>query len=103
MLSELHRQTDEAIRKRDVAIGRSVLKDMRDMYIGLTYIYQLMGFLRHVSSDFNSIGWSNPTRARQLLERGQSMVAAGNPDVEALRQICVELIELMPQSQKVRL
>ena len=45
MLAELHRQTDEAIRKHDVAVGRSVLKDMRDMYIGLTYIYQLMGFL----------------------------------------------------------
>ncbi|MBQ9144580.1 MAG: hypothetical protein IJX60_06495, partial [Paludibacteraceae bacterium] len=101
-VSALRKQTDDAIRQKDVQYGRKVLSDIRSVFVGVTMIYQLIGFVRHHSSTFNSYNWTDPARARVLLNEAMTMIQS-NPSVERLHPIVCAIIELLPDGDKVQL
>lgn len=100
-VAELRRQTDMAIRKQDVQMGRQVLDEINSVFVAVTLIYQLVGFIRQHSSNFNQIKWKDASRARQLLNQGQDIIN-NNPSVESLHPLVCSVIELIdaPQSDK---
>ena len=100
-VSELRSQTDMVIRKKDVQMGRQVLDEINHLYIGVTLIYQLIGFVRHHSSAFDQYKWKNGSRARQLLNQGLDLIN-NNPSVDELHPLVCEVIDLMdiPTNQK---
>ena len=104
-VSELRARADEALSSRNVQRARSVLADVDSLYFTVTYIYQLMGFFRHHSTNFNNYKWKDAVKARTLLNEGLSLISAGNPDEEELRTIAVDVIDLMdiPVSEKPKL
>ena len=104
-VEDLRYRVDQAIRTKDVANGRQVLKDINDVFMACTFIYQLMGMIQEFSRDFNSISWKDANAARQHVNRGMQMIGSGNPDVEELRQVCVRLIDLldMPENEKPKM
>ena len=86
-------QVDMAIRFKDVRQGRAVLDDINSLFVAVTLIYQLMGFIDHHLKNFNSIQWKDSNRARQLLQQGKE-IATSNPSVEALRPIAISVGDL---------
>ena len=102
-VAELRRQTDMAIRKKDVQMGRQELDEINSLFVGVTLIYQLVGFIRHHSANFGQIKWKDAGRARSLLNQGQEMIG-NNPSVDTLHPLVVSVIELMdvPVSEKPR-
>lgn len=55
-------------------------------------------FLRHLNDEFNSYHWSDSTKARQLINQGMQMATAGQ--TSGIRNILVQLIELLPEDEK---
>ncbi len=102
-VGELRRQTDMAIRKRDVQMGRQVLDEINSLFIGVTLIYQLVGFVRHHNQNFNQYKWKDASRARQLLNQGSEIINT-NPIIDTLHPIVCSVIDLMdvPESKKPR-
>ena len=87
-------QVDMAIRSKDVRQGRAVLDDIRGLFVAVTLIYQLMGFIDYHLKNFNSIQWKDSNRARQLLQQGKE-IASTNPSESTLHPIVRSVIDLM--------
>ena len=87
-------QVDMAIRSKDVRQGRAVLDDINSLFVTVTLIYQLMGFIDYHLKNFNSIQWKDANRARQLLQQGKE-IAATNPSESTLHPIVRSVIDLM--------
>lgn len=87
-------QVDMAIRSKDVRQGRAVLDDINSLFVAVTLIYQLMGFIDYHLKNFSSIQWKDANRARQLLQQGKE-IAATNPSESALHPIVRSVIDLM--------
>lgn len=100
-VGELRSQTDIVIRKKDVQMGRQVLTDIHSLFIGVTLIYQLVGFVQYHSRNFGQYSWKDANRARQLLNQGMEMVN-NNPIVDTLHPLVCAVIELMdmPENEK---
>ena len=103
-VAELRKQTDIAIRQKDVNMGRQVLDEIKAVFVGVTLIYQLVGFIRSYSANFNQCRWKDATRARQLLNQGQQMINDG-PDVDTLHPLVCSVIDLIdePEGKKPKL
>lgn len=87
-------QVDMAIRSKDVRQGRAVLDDINSLFVAVTLIYQLIGFIDFHLRNFNSIQWKDAHRARQLLQQGKEM-ANSNPSESTLHPIVRSVIDLM--------
>lgn len=103
-VEDLRARTDRAISNKNVQAARDTLSDINDVFMACTFIYQLMGFIRHHSTNFNSYRWKNAAEARTQLNRGVQMIGSGNPDVEDLREVCIAVIEQLdiPESEKIQ-
>ena len=99
-VNELRRQTDAVIRSRDVKMGRKVLRMIEQVFVQVTFIYQLMGCIEHYDRNFGRYAWRNANQARQLLNQGKSMMASGNIDERQLHGICVEVLNLLPEEER---
>lgn len=87
-------QVDSVIRSKDVRQGRIVLDDINSLFVAVTLIYQLMGFIDFHLRNFNTIQWKDATRARQLLQQGKE-IANTNPSESSLHPIVRSVIDLM--------
>lgn len=101
-VAEVRKQVDQVIRKKDVELGRQVLEVIEQLFVHVTYIYQLIGFVRHHNANFNQFQWTDAARARQLLNQAQEMIN-NNPSVEKLRPVVISIIELLPADKKIKL
>lgn len=101
-VTALRKQIDDVIRQKDILYGRKVLSEIRSVFVGVTMIYQLIGFVRHHSQAFNSYNWTDPAKARTLLNEAMAMVQS-NPSVERLHPIVCAIIELLPEGDKIQL
>lgn len=87
-------QIDMVIRIKDVRQGRAVLADIKSLFVAVTFIYQLMGFIDYHLKKFNSIQWKDSNRALQLLQQGKE-IATSNPSESTLHPIVRSVIDLM--------
>lgn len=93
-IAAVRSQVDMTIRSKDVRQGRSTLSDIRSLFVAVTLIYQLVGFIDYHLRNFGSIQWKDATRARQLLQQGKEL-ATTNPSEGALHPLVRSVIDLM--------
>ena len=96
LVNQLRNQTDDAIRTKNVQVGREVLEQVHSLFFQLTMLYQCMGIIRYCNDRFATIRWKDSSRARQLVNRGMEQINS-NPTTEGLRKIAAELLGLMPE------
>lgn len=96
LVDQLRTQTDNAIRSKNVQVGREVLEQVTRLFFELTILFQCMGFIRYCNERFASQLWKDSSRARQLVNRGMEQIN-NNPTTEGLRPIAAELLELLPK------
>lgn len=101
-VAALRKQTDDAIRQKDVIYGRKVLSDINQLFVAVTLIYQLIGFVRRHSQNFNTFAWTDPTLAKNLLNKAMVMVQS-NPNVEELHPLVCAIIDLLPDGDKIKI
>ena len=98
-VDQLRSQVDEVIRKKEVKVGQALLEEVHDLFFALTFIYQLIGFVRHHDEDFDSYNWKDPERARYLIQRAQQIISE-NPTRESLHPVVLGLIDLLPMDER---
>ena len=96
LVDQLRTQTDNAIRSKNVQMGREVLDQVTRLFVELTMLYQCMGIIHYCNERFASLHWKDSSRARQLVNRGMEQIN-NNPTTEGLRPIAAELLELLPK------
>jgi molecular chaperone DnaK len=87
-------QVDTSIRTKDVRQGRAVLNEINQLFLAVTFIYQLMGFIDFYTKNFSSVTWKDANRARQLLRQGKE-IASTNPSEGTLHPIVRSVIDLI--------
>lgn len=98
-VNEIKRQLEEVLRAKDEKLGKVLLDEINSLFVKLTFIYQLIGFVEHHNRSFGAFRWSNPQRARQLLNEAQQIIVS-NPTVERLHPIVIDLIHMLPDDER---
>lgn len=95
LVTHLRSQVDQAIRTKNVKVGREILDQIKSLFVQLTMMYQCMGVIKHYNDTFSSHPWKDSSRARQLINQGLEIMN-NNPSTEALLPIARSLLELLP-------
>jgi molecular chaperone DnaK len=93
VVNQFRSQLEEVIKAKDVKLGNALLEEIEGFFIQLTFIYQLIGFIRNHNENFGSFNWKDSGRARTLINKGLQIIGE-NPDVDELHPIVRSLIEL---------
>ncbi|MUP45400.1 Hsp70 family protein [Gramella sp. BOM4] len=99
VVNQFRSQLEEIIRVKDVKLGNVLLEEINGFFVQLTFIYQLIGFLRHHNDNFVSYNWKDSNKARTLLNNGLQIIGE-NPDVDELHPIVISLIDLLPNDER---
>lgn len=99
IVNQYRSQLDEIIRAKDVKLGNVLLEEIGMFFFKLTEIYQFIGMIKNFNENFGDYSWSNPTKARQLVNSGMEKIANG-PDKEELREILIPLYDMIPTSER---
>lgn len=99
VVNQFRSQLDEVIRAKDVKLGNVLLEEMTQFFIQLTFIYQLIGFIRSHNDNFGSFHWKDSGRARTLLNKGLQIIGE-NPTVDELHPVVISLIGLLPNEER---
>jgi molecular chaperone DnaK len=99
VVNQFRSQLDEIIGNKDVKLGNVLLEEIEEFFIQLTFIYQLIGFVRHHNNNFGSYNWLDNGRARTLLNKGLQIIGE-NPTLDELHPVVISLINLLPNDEK---
>lgn len=99
VVNQFRTQLEEVIKVKDVKLGNVLLEEIDMFFFKLTEIYQFIGMIRNFNENFGDYSWSNPTKARQLVNSGMEKIANG-PDKEELREILIPLYEMLPIKER---
>jgi molecular chaperone DnaK len=99
VVNQFRSQLDEVIRAKDVKLGNVLLEEMTQFFVQLTFIYQLIGFIRSHNDNFGSFHWKDSGRARSLLNKGLQIIGE-NPTVDELHPVVISLIDLLPNEER---
>lgn len=94
VVNQIKNQLEEVIRVKDVKLGNVLLEEINSFFVQLTFIYQLIGFIRHYNQNFGSYRWRDPNKARTLLNQGLQKIGE-SPDVDELHPIVIAIIDCL--------
>jgi len=98
VVNQFRSQLEEVIKVKDTKLGSVLLEEINTFFFKLTLIYQLIAMLRSFNENFGDYNWSDPNRARQLVNSGVNKISE-NPDSEELRQIIISLYDMLPENE----
>lgn len=99
VVNQLRSQLEEVIKAKDVKLGNVLLEEIEGFFIQLTFIYQLINFIRNHNENFGSFNWKDSGRARTLLNKGLQIIGE-NPTVDDLHPVVISLIDLLPNDER---
>ncbi len=99
LVNQIKKQLEEVIKVKDIKLGNALLDEISSIFINLTLIYQLIGFIRGHNQHFESYKWRDKNTARTLLNQGLHIIGE-NPDVDELHPIVISLIDLLPPDER---
>jgi molecular chaperone DnaK len=94
VVNQIKHQLEEVIKVKDVKLGNVLLDEINSFFIQLTFIYQLIGFIRQHNQNFGSYRWRDPNKARTLLNQGLQKIGE-SPDVDELHPIVIAIIDCL--------
>jgi len=94
VVNQIKNQLEEVIKVKDVKLGNVLLEEINSFFVQLTFIYQLIGFIRHHNQNFGSYRWRDPNKARTLLNQGLQKIGE-SPDVDELHPIVIAIIDCL--------
>ena len=100
IVEHLRSQVEQVIRTKNVKVGRDVLGQISTLFVQLTIKYQCIGLIRQYNERFSLHLWKNPSRARQLINRGLEIIS-NNPSTEALVPIVKSILDQLPDEETV--
>lgn len=99
VVNQLRNQLEEVLKTRDIKLGKALAEEIHSLFFQMTFVYQLISFIRQHNQNFDSYHWKDSNRARQLLNDGLQIIGE-NPTTENLHPIVIDLINLLPDTEK---
>lgn len=99
IVNHLRNQLEEVIKSQDIKLGKALAEEIHSVFFQMTLVYQLINFIRQHNQNFGSYHWKDSNRARQLLNEGLQQIGE-NPTTEDLHPIVIDLINLLPDTEK---
>ncbi|EKT4520360.1 Hsp70 family protein [Flavobacterium psychrophilum] len=99
VVNQLRSQLEEVLKTQDIKLGKALAEEIHSVFFQLTLVYQLINFVRQHNQNFGSYHWKDSNRARQLLNEGLQQIGE-NPTTEDLHPIVIDLINLLPDTEK---
>lgn len=100
VVNQLRSQLEEVLKTHDIKLGKALLEEIHSVFFQMTMVYQLINFIRQHNQNFGSYHWKDSNRARQLLNDGLQQIGE-NPTTEDLHPIVINLINLLPNEEKL--
>jgi molecular chaperone DnaK len=101
-LKEMHSKVEHIISEKDIKEAKVLIREIGAMDFELrnavTGNAMDVQYLNHFNDTFNSYHWTNPNKARQLINQGLQQVNEGRTG--GVRNILIEIISLMPEDEK---
>ncbi|SFN07801.1 molecular chaperone DnaK [Algoriella xinjiangensis] len=99
VVNQLRNQLEEVLKTQDIKLGKALAEEIHSVFFQMTLVYQLINFIRQHNQNFGSYHWKDSNRARQLLNDGLQQIGE-NPTTEDLHPIVIDLINLLPDTEK---
>jgi molecular chaperone DnaK len=99
IVNHLRNQLEEVLKTQDIKLGKALAEEIHSVFFQMTLVYQLINFIRQHNQNFGSYHWKDSNRARQLLNEGLQQIGE-NPTTEDLHPIVIDLINLLPDTEK---
>lgn len=95
---------NSALTRRNTLDMKEAVEALSSIHIQITLIFQLINAVNAASKNFNSTRWKDSNKARQLIDKANSIVNA-TPSVPELIPVIREIFSLMdvPESEKPKL
>jgi len=101
-MKEYRQKIEYIIKEKNTREAKELIKEIGQMDFGIRNLVSddagLIEYLRYINSEFHTFRWKDATKARQLVNQGLQLAAAGKNS--AVRPVLVQLIGLMPDEQK---
>ena len=97
-VEEIRRQVNSVKAKKSIPMAKELLDVMHAFNFKLATVEYFVAWIFDWDKRFGFINWRNRNQARQLIDRGKSVIM-DRPSAERLRPIIHDLIELLPQTE----
>lgn len=99
VVNQFRNEVEEVIKTKDVKLGTDLYDKIHSFFFEMTRVYQLMGLIKELNRDFDSLNWRDTGRARTLVNNGITIINE-NPSLEELQPIVNEVLGLLPAGSK---
>ncbi len=100
LIERLKTEMDKVLASRDVNLARELYNQMWNLDFRIAEVDFYIVWLRQWNDEFSRKNWSNPSRARELVDRGMSIIRGGSPTADQLRPIAREINDMLPEHQQ---
>lgn len=102
-LEDFRFQADQLLARRDYKLLNQLSEQVEQERIEITLIYQVIFCIQDSDNKFYDIEWTDPNRARSLIDRGLYFINNDQISMENLMPIAKELIDIYPKSSRVNI
>lgn len=99
LVNTLGQQMDKVIATGDVKLVKDLYSQMWNLDYRIAEVEFYIAWITQWDREFSSRVWSNPSRARELINRGKGIIQQG-PTADALRPVAFEIMDLLPENQR---
>lgn len=99
-ISQLQNDIDRVIAAQDIDAAQELYDALWALDYKIAEVEFYIVWINKWNRVFNQRKWSNPSRARSLVNQGMHKISDGNPNAEDLRPIVIELLNMLPRSEK---
>jgi hypothetical protein len=83
-----------------MAAAEQLYDQLWQMDYKLAEVEFYVSWINQWNRNFNQKKWSNPSRARSLINQGLEIIKSGKATAEELKPIAFELADMLPRSEK---
>jgi len=100
IIQGLKTDVERVIAAKDMDAAEQLYDQMWQMDYKIAEVEFYISWIQTWNKNFNQKKWSNPTRARSLINQGLELIKSGKATAEDLKPIAFELLDMLPRSEK---
>lgn len=100
VVQRLKTDVDRVIDAKDLDAAQQLYDQIWDMDYKIAAVEFYIAWIKQWNRNFDQKQWSNPSRARSLVNQGIEIINSGKASAENLRPIAFELSDMLPRTQK---
>lgn len=99
-VEKLKNDVERVVEARDMDAAQELYDAMWNMDYKIAEVEFYIAWISQWNRNFSLKKWTNPTRARSLVNQGMQIINSGSPTANELRPIAFELSDMLPRSEK---